>query len=94
MPRPSRDISGCRRRWRRRQQITAVLSETKSLVESLPKETLEELLQAIIRKIVVNVTAAELALKGENGIDFTPAIEKGHYLLDVQFLENPFASML
>ena len=63
-------------------------------MESLPKEARDEMLQAIVRKIVVNVPGTESAVKGENGVDFRPMIEKGHYLLNVQFSESALASML
>jgi len=77
-----------------RQQITSALGSAGEFVRSLSPEARDQFLKATIRKVVVNTPESENGQNGENSLSFEPVIEKGRYLVNIQFSESSLASML
>ena len=77
-----------------RQQIKAALGNAGEFVQSLSKEARDQFLRATIRKMVVNVPQTESVKNGAEVLTFQPPVEKGRYLLNVEFRESSLASML
>ena len=77
-----------------RQQIKAALGNAGEFVQSLSKEARDQFLRATIRKMVVNVPQTESVKNGAEVLTFQPPVEKGRYLVNVEFRESSLASML
>ena len=77
-----------------REQIIKALGRAGEFVRSLSEEARDQFLRTVIRRIVVNVPEAKAAENSPSGIVFSAPVEKGAYLLNVQFLVSSLASML
>lgn len=77
-----------------RDQILTALRGAGDFVRSQTEDARERLLRGAIRRIVVNVPGAKIPENSPTGIVFSAPVEKGTYLLNVQFLESSLAAML